>query len=214
VLRYLSYQTAFRLVRFASLFIAPYYYIRIWLSPQKIRPREYFLNALAKERNGVTKAVHLILLLSIAARSYDAELAVRSIQTIKPPYPIWALSTREIRLLIEASLWFGEEQVESTIKEFLLSNKNMVTIPKLLAEYQSYILNWGNLAKADIDMFVLPAFYWEKLAYKLEIEGRPQESINALHKALHFVPESDPRRHEIVARFLAKQATASTRNPG
>jgi hypothetical protein len=201
-------QIAFRLVRVACLFIVPYYYIRMWLSPQEIRPRDYFLHALGKKHNYVTKAALLIALLSIAARSYDAVLAVKAIQILKLPYPTWTMSTREIRLLIEASLWLGDEQEAKTItNEFLRSEKMALHISKLLAEYQSYIQNWENLGKANIDVFVLPALYWEKLAYKLDIEGRLKESINALHQALHFVPESDPRRHQLVARFLTKQAS-------
>jgi hypothetical protein len=207
VLRYLNREIAFRLVRVACLFIVPYCYIRIWLSPQKLRPRDYFLGALAKKHNIVTKAALLFSLFSIAARSYDAVLAVRAVQTLKSPYPIWAMSPKEVRLLIEASLWLGEEhEAKTTINEFFKSEKMMLHISKLLSEYQSYSLNWDTLGKANADTFVLPAFYWEKLSYKLDIEGRSEESKNALHKALHFIPESDPRRHEIVARFLVKQA--------
>jgi hypothetical protein len=204
VLRYLNY----RLMRVACLFIVPYCYVGIWLSPQEMRPRDYFLDALAKKRNYVTKVALFFTLLSIAARSCDAVLAVKAVQTLKPPYPIWAMSPKEIRLLIEASLWLGEEQeAKTTINEFLKSENMALHISKLLAEYQSYIQNWDTLGKANVDVFVLPALYWEKLSLKLDIEGRLQESIDALHKALRFVPESDPRRHELVARFLTKQAS-------
>jgi hypothetical protein len=172
-----------------------------------MRPHDYFLRALAKKQNGVTEAALFFALLSIAARSSDAVLAVRAVHALKPPYPIWAMSPKEIRLLIEASLWLGEEQgAKTTINEFLESEKMMLHISKLLVEYQSYNQNWDALGKANIDVFVLPAFYWERLAYKLDIEGRLKESIYALHQALHFLPESDPRRHELVARFLTKQA--------
>jgi hypothetical protein len=207
VLKYLNRQIAFRLIRVACLFIVPYCYIRIWLSPQKLRPSDHILCALAKKHNVVTKAALLFALLSIAARSYDAVLAVKAIQTLKFPFPVWAMSTREIRLLIEASLWLCEEhEAKTTINEFFKREKMMLHISKLLTEYQSYGLNWDALGKANINTFVLPAFYWEKLSYKLDIEGRSEESIDALHKALHFIPESDPRRHEIVARFIVKQA--------
>lgn len=71
----LIYQRAVRemrygLVRFAALIVAPYWYLKMYLSGAKVRPSDYFLRLLTEKRGRFTRAILFVIVLSIAARSF------------------------------------------------------------------------------------------------------------------------------------------------
>jgi len=172
-----------------------------------VRPKEYFLRAL-ENGNGVTRPFVLLALLSISARSFDAPLALQALKLVRHPFPIWAFSERDIRLLLEASIWLGgETQFRETENALLTSASKPASLLAISATYQPLLS--GDIARVDSapTSMVLPAVRWERVSFVREAEGRVKESRDALYEALRFIPDTDARRDELVARLLRLDST-------
>lgn len=197
----------YRLVRFAVLIVAPYWYLKMYLSGAKMRPSDYFLRLLAEKNGRYTRAVLFVIVLSIAARSFDAVMTLRAIKSLGPSFFLWALSVRDIRLVLEAPLWLGAAgEFDVLRKEILCQSGSSIRVRSLLSFYESFARDEADLDDAVRDRLVLPALFWDKVASRSFLDDRFRESADALHQALRFVPEADPRRKELVARFLQAEA--------
>lgn len=205
----------YRLIRFAALLAAPWWYLRMRLEGSKAPPSDYFLHLLMERQGPCRQAIVFIFLLSIASRSFDAEMALKALRVLKNhgvPIPLWALSARDIGVLLEAPLWLGStHEFEAVADDILHGSKPSSRVRLVLDFYQRFARS--NRAMTDEMMVdgvkvkaVLPALFLERVAAKGLSDGRPQDALDALYEALRFVPENDPRRAELVERFRRIQA--------
>lgn len=197
----------YRLVRFVVLVVAPYWYLRMYLAGTKVRPSDYFLQLLTKKKGRCTQAILFVIVLSIAARSFDAVMTLRATKSLRSPFFLWVLSVRDIRLMLEASLWLGAAGDFDVLRQEVLRQAGSSSkVRSLLSFYESLSRNEIDLIDTIRAQLVLPALFWDRVAAKSFSDGQVRESADALHQALRFVPEGDPRRKELVARFLQAEA--------
>lgn len=134
-------------------------------------------------------------------------MTLRATRSLGPSLFLWALSDRDIRLVLEAPLWLGAASEFDVLRqEMLRQSGSSSRVRRLLSFYESFARNETDPDDAVRGRFVLPALFFDKLAVKSLSDGRVRESADALHQALRFVPEEDPRRKELVARFLQAEA--------
>lgn len=197
----------YRLLRFAALIVVPYWYLKMHLAGMEVCPSDYFLRRLSERRGRYTQAILFVTVLSIAARSFDAVMALSAIRSLKCPVPLWALSAKDIRLLLEAPLWLGStSEFDATREDVLRRSDSSSRVRSVLSFYDSLARNETELTDAIRHQLVLPGLFWDRVAAKSFSDGRILESADALHQALRFVPGGDPRRTELVARFLQAEA--------
>ena len=193
----------YRLVRLIVLIMAPYWYLKMYIASIETCPSDYFLQLLSERKGRCTQVILFVMVLSIAARSFDAVMALSATRSIKSPIPLWALSARDIRLLFEAPLWLGSTSEFDTIREEVLRRSDSSSrVRSVLSFYGSLARNETELTDALRHRLVLPGLYWDRAAAKTFSEGRVHESVDALYQALRFIPEGDPRRAEFVARYF------------
>jgi hypothetical protein len=193
----------FKATRVACLVLAPYWYFRISISPDKPRPRDYFLAALRNSRNRIFEPFLFIAVLSIAARSFDAVLALDALKAIEARCAGWALSQRELQLLVEAELWLRKERnsadpIDELVESFSLDSR----ISDIESAYKAFKASLVSGECIEEPHWILPALKWEWIASKLEADGSIRASRDAVYQALRFVPDTDPRRSDLVARFI------------
>jgi hypothetical protein len=192
----------YRLLRAAVLAVVPYWYLKMYLEGIEVCPSDYFLRLLSERKGRYAQAMLFVTVLSIAARSFDATMALSAVSRLKSPLPLWATSHKDIKLLLEASLWLGSTREFNTIREEMLGQSGSSSrVRSILSFYDSFMRNETEATDAKRGQFVLPALFWGKVAAKTFSEGRARESADALHEALRFIPEGDPKRAEFVAWF-------------
>jgi hypothetical protein len=197
----------YRLLRFSALIAAPYFYFRKYLAGNQMRPSDYFLGLLSKKSGRRTQAILFVIVLSIAARSFDAVMALTATKSLKSPIPLWALSIRDIRLLLEAPLWLeSASQFDVVREEVLRQSDSLSRVRSILSFYESFARNEAEVTDAIRSQLVLPGLFWDRVAVNSFSDGKVRESADALHQALRFVPEGDPRRAGLVARFFQTEA--------
>lgn len=202
----------YRLVRFAALMVVPYFYLRIYLAGTKMRPSDYFLELISERKGRYAQAILFVILLSMAARSFDAAMAVKAIKSLYSPIPLWALSVRDIRLLFEAPLWLESESEFDMVREGVLRQSDSSgRVRSILSFYESFARKEMELTDAVRGQMVLPGLFWDRVATKSTSDGRVRDAVDALHQSLRFVPENDPRRAELVARFFQAEAILNAR---
>lgn len=202
----------YRLVRFAVLIVAPYWYLKMYLAGIKVRPSDYFLQQLSEQESRYKQTILLIIVLSLAAINYDAAMAISAIRSIKPPIPLWALSAKNIRLLFEAPLWLGALGEFDLVKQEVINQSSSSSrVRSILSFYDAFARDQAELTDHVRSQMILPALFLDKMAAKACSEGRLRDSADAIRDALRFVPEGDPRREELVARFLQVDAAIQNR---
>lgn len=191
----------YRLMLIAAIVLLPFWYLRIRLTGDD--PGDYFLRRLTTGKNRFTRPIFRFLVLSQAARNYDAPMALQALRSLESPPPCWALSKRHIKLLLEAPLWLGE------LRDFQAIRLALSQWPGASPEFHELLANYDAVARCDTGAtgtllagLALPALHWERLATELHMQGRIEESGHALYQALCFLPEVDPRRNELIARLL------------
>jgi hypothetical protein len=189
--------------------LLPFWYIRIGLA--RVEPVDFFVRRFERNAHGVAGRINLIAVLGIAVRSFDAASALRVARCLESPFPLWALAPRHVRLLLEAPLWLGETEEFHRILAELLRNAD--TPP----EIHGMTLDYMAIARGDVDAterlkdeLVLPALYWDRHAERLHARGRIHDERDALYQALRFVPDGDPRRSGLYARWIESNAVGST----
>lgn len=202
----------YRLVRLFALIVMPYWHLRMYLAGTEAGPSDYFLQLLSERKGQYTQAILFVTVLSIAARSFDAVMALSATRSLKSPIPLWALSAKDIRLLLEAPLWLGSTSEFDTVREEVLRRSDSSSrVRSVLSFYDSLARNETELTDATRHRLVLPGLFWDRVAAKTFSEGRVRESVDALYQALRFVPEGDPRRAEFVARYFQAGAILNGR---
>jgi hypothetical protein len=192
----------YRLVRFTVVMALPYLYLKMYLVGTEARPSDYFLKLLSETSGRRTQAVLFVILLSLAAMNFDAVIALNAIRSLKSPIPLWALSARDMKLILEAPLWLRSwGEFGAVRKEMLHQSETSNRVRSALSFYDSFANDEIGMTNNASEKFVLPGLYWDRLATIAFSEGQVRESLDALHQALQFVPESDPRREELVARY-------------
>lgn len=138
-----------------------------------MRPSDYLLRLLAEKNGRCTRAVLFVIVLSIAARSFDAVMTLRAIKSLGPSFFLWALSVRDSRLVLEAPLWLGAAgEFDVLRKEILRQSGSSIRVRSLLSVYESFACDEADLDDAVRDRLVLPALFWDKVASR-SFFGRP-----------------------------------------
>jgi hypothetical protein len=195
-----------KLVLLAGLMLSPFWFLRIRLT--RVDPMDYFLVKLGAG-SGTYQPILLLAVLGRAARRFDASAALRALRCLSSPFPLWALATRHMQLLLEAPLWLGEkEEFHRAWAELQRSDEAGADIRGLLLDYMEFSRDEHAATDVLKDQLVLPALHWERLARRAEFACDVRKTREALHRALHFVPELDPRRPELVARLMQAEAEA------
>jgi hypothetical protein len=197
------------LLALTGLTLMPLWWLHARLT--RVEPIEYLLRRLERRRRGPAWTIALIVVLGHSARNFDALSALRAARCLEPPFPLWVLTPRQVKVLLEASLWLGDVDGFHRLWGELLRN---VDTPR---EIHGLTLDYMAIARDEVgatekmkDDLVLPALYWDRHAARLHAHGRIDEERDALYQALRFVPANDPRRSGLVARLIEASVVGST----
>jgi hypothetical protein len=170
-------------------------------------PADYFLSALKRNESYLTRPLHFLSILRIARINFDAHLAMRSLELLNKKIPGWVVSDQDVRLLLESSLWLGRERdLEHTLAALGPDVERSDRFLKLLAEYRVLDEFGTRGSRLTPTQMQLPALFLDNAASDSESEGNVLEARNSAYEALRFVPETDPRRKDIVAKLLRLEA--------
>jgi hypothetical protein len=193
----------------AALIALPAWWLHARLA--RVEPIEFFLRRLERRRRGPAWTIALIVVLGNSARNFDALSALRAARSLEPPFPLWVLTPRHVKLLLEASLWLGDTDEFHRLWGELLRNRDTPReIHQLTVDYMAIARDEVDATERIKDELVLPALHWDRHAARLHAHGRIDEERDALYQALRFVPANDPRRSGLVARLIEANVVGST----